>query len=1037
MIQEIYPEFAAEIKANEQKFKDVFKWCDNFNINDEMNKINPNFYKSFPKSEKLNNFYKIKLIKDKKEPVAGTSWKTEKGINDDYIKKIYKDIEPNYNNNVGILTGRNNLIIIDIDVKDEGLKNYNDYIEKNGIINTFTVKTPCGGYHLYFNSTSKNDKDNKTIKDKIKNTIKYRGVGIDVRCGNGYAVAPGSVFNDKIYYIYNDSEIVDIPSNFLNWITEDIKPATEKEEYNDNDDIYDYEMTDEQFKAIINQLENEYNNDVKLWSKITAICKYHNKFNIWDEWSQKSEKYNKIRNIKMWRNSKLNLDINYICKILEIKQIKKHKIMKYNEVKNAENYDYIEYNNKYVFDTKYDDQQYDYNLFNTYDTTILKSCPGSGKTTAVARHVEEYLKENPNTKFLSIVDRISLAQQHLQSFKNLDVKSYTDKKINFLNCRSLVCCINSLEKLITLTKEEKQEYIIFIDEITSFLNLTHNKLLDKNIKNIYNLLMSLIKNAKKVIVADAIIMENVFEFLKLRNEEQTKPLYISNNYLKFKNIKAVKVNDENNILNKIIEQCQKNDPFLFGSDSATKVTEWYNICLSKVPATEHHKFLLLTAHTGIIIKDAEKEFKDKFVFYSPTITYGVDFSIEKEQNVYIYQEGKSILPNGSYQQATRCRNIKTLYFYSVDVENFAKYKSIEDTKNKLKESVKYHNTLINVSSVYDERTEDYKIIENSFFNLYTFSEYFIDTYKTGMACHFIKLLSLNGFVVTEEGEKIKLSAEMKQMIKNMTTEIKETLFNEYVEILTEIKKINDDENIEAEQKAEEQTKKLKYLYQNKFLAINKSIEFLNIPKDNEILELYKNEITNKYHLQDHLNIIRTLRSNEYINKKIELANINSYDVKNMTLIYNKIKFIRQFEEDYKIKPLEVDYINEGDVEMNDKQYNYIKNIFRISQKKPETYEQLKRIYISMLRNITNNNLIQSKQGTKKEERNVRYYNINEDVIKYHLKLNEYSNPDKKHFNDFFKKKYDIEEAKIKFIDDEENFNDFDVDEMVELLDIII
>lgn len=91
----------------------------------------------------------------------------------------------------------------------------------------------------------------------------------------------------------------------------------------------------------------------------------------------------------------------------------------------------------------------------------------------------------------------------------------------------------------------------------------------------------------------------------------------------------------------------------------------------------------------------------------------------------------------------------------------------------------------------------------------------------------------------------------------------------------------------------------------------------------------------------------------------------------------------------------------------------------------------------MLRNITNNNLIQSKQGTKKEERNVRYYNINEDVIKYHLKLNEYSNPDKKHFNDFFKKKYDIEEAKIKFIDDEENFIDFDVDEMVELLDIII
>lgn len=1033
MIQEIYPEFAAEIKANKQKFKDVFKWCENFNINDEMNKINPKFYESFTKSEKLNNFDKIKLVKDKKEPEAGTIWKTEP------VKGIYKDIEPNYKNNVGILTGINNLIIIDIDEKDEGLKNYNDYIEKNGIINTFTVKTPCGGYHLYFNSTSKNEKDNKTIKDKIKNSIKYRGVGIDVRCDNGYAVAPGSFFNDKLYYIYNNSEIADIPSDFLNWITEDVKPATsqEKEEYNNN--VYEYEMNDEQFKAIINQLDNEYKNNYKLWLKITAICKYHNKFNIWDEWSKGSDKYNQYKNIKYWRNSNLNLDINYICKILDIKQIKKFKLMNYNTVKNIENFDYIQYNNKFVFDSEYEEQQYDYKLFNEYETTILKSCPGSGKTTAVAQHIEQYLKENPNTKFLSIVDRISLAQQHTKSFQNIDIKSYTDKKINFLNCRSFVCCINSLEKLATLTKEEKQEYIIFIDEITSFLNLTHNKLLDKNIKNIYNLLMSLIKNAKKVIVADAIIMDNIYQFLKLRIEEKEiiKPLYISNNYLKFKNIKAVKVNDENIMLNKIIEQCKNNEPFLFGSDSATKATEWYNICLSKVPKTEHHKFLLLTAQTGIVISNAEEEFKNKFVFYSPTITYGVDFSIEKEQNVYIYQEGKSILPNGSYQQATRCRNIKTLYFYSVDVENYAKYKNFEDVKYQLNESIKYHNSLINVSTIYDEKTEDYKIIENSFFNLYTYTEYFIDIYKTGMACHFIKLLSLNGFVITEEGEKNKLSAEMKQMIKNMTTEIKENLFNEYVETLTEIKKINDDEKLEAEQKEEEQIKKIQYLYENKFLAINKSIEFLNIPKDNEILELYKNEITNKYNLQDHLNIIRTLRSNEYINKKIQLANINSYEVKNMTLIYNKIKFIRQFEETYNIKPLEVDFINEGDIEMNDEQYNYIKNIFRISQKKPETYEQLKRIYISMLRNITNNNLIQSKRGTKKEERNVRYYNINDDVIKYHLKLNEYSNPDKKYFNDFFKNKYDIEEAKIKFIDDEDNFNDFDVDEMCELLDIII
>lgn len=35
-------------------------------------------------------------------------------------------------------------------------------------------------------------------------------------------------------------------------------------------------------------------------------------------------------------------------------------------------------------------------------------------------------------------------------------------------------CINSLTKLAALTKKEMYEYIVYIDEITSFLELTQN-----------------------------------------------------------------------------------------------------------------------------------------------------------------------------------------------------------------------------------------------------------------------------------------------------------------------------------------------------------------------------------------------------------------------------------------------------------------------------------------------------------------------------------------------------------------------------------
>lgn len=1023
MIHEITQEFTPEIN-------DILAYLKNFDYVEEMNKVEPQ-----KKEININDFLKIKLEPNNKEPLKGFSW------NKNPEKYIYKDIVPNEKNNVGILTGHNNIMIVDIDIKNKGFETFKEYLTINGNINTYTIKTTSGGYHYYFNAMTSNEEDNKIIKEKITNSKHYRGVGIDVRCGNGYAVAPGSSVNGNIYKVINNTEIIDIPSHLLNWLVEGkkgIKTNEEKEEIikkYENRDKYDYNINDEQFEQIINKLDLSQCNNFKDWFRVTSICKYHNKLQIWDDWSKKGEKYNKINNLKIWKYINTKLDINFLCKLLDIKQIKKYKLINYDIKKENNNLEYIEYNNKYVFDSNHKETQYNYKLFNNFDTTILKSCPGSGKTTAVAEHVKKYMEANPGTKFLSIVDRVTLAQQHAQSFKSLNIQTYKNKKINPLNCRSFVCCINSLEKLIHLSKEEKQEYIIFIDEITSFLNLTHNKTLDNNIKNVYNILMSLIKNAKKVIVADAIIMDNVMALLNLRiKQKKTKTLYISNNHLKFKGVPAVQVKTDLKMLKMIVKQCEDKKPFLCGSDSAEEVTKWHDYCKLRAPPEEQHKYLLLTAATNFLITDATAQFAGCYVFYSPSITYGVDFSIATPQNVYIYQKGESILPHGSYQQSTRTRNIETLYFYSKDIEHYANYESLDDTKQKLNESVKTFNSLLNVSSVYDEEKEEYKILENSFFNLFTYSEYFNDTYKTGMTKHFINLLKVNGFKVTENNEETDFLPDL----KNMSKEIKENIYNEYIEL---IENKENQEKITNEKTGDEKQKEndildeiIEALNHQKFYIINKAIEFLNIPKNKEIMTLYKDEITDKYCLQNHLNIIRSLRSDEYINKKMIIAKEKSFNIKNMSLIYNKIKFIRQIEQEYNIRPFEVEYTQEGDITMDDNKYKYIKNIFRITQKKPENYNELKKIYISMLRNVTNNNLITSSQRTKKEDRNERYYKFNDDVILYHLELNKYNNPDKKHFQEYFKNKYDIEETKYNFIDDIDNFDDVNFSD---LLDIII
>ena len=39
------------------------------------------------------------------------------------------------------------------------------------------------------------------------------------------------------------------------------------------------------------------------------------------------------------------------------------------------------------------------------------------------------------------------------------------------------------------------------------------------------------------------------------------------------------------------------------------------------------------------IKNASEQFKNKFVFYSPSITTGIDFCIEDKQDVFIYING--------------------------------------------------------------------------------------------------------------------------------------------------------------------------------------------------------------------------------------------------------------------------------------------------------------------------------------------------------------------------------------------------------------
>lgn len=117
-------------------------------------------------------------------------------------------------------------LIIDVDVKEKqhGLESLKFLMDKGLDVDTFTVKTPSGGLHLYY-SHPNHYTPSQSVGDRIKfeNTLhmqewealrSVRGGsgGIDTRYGWGYVVGPGSKFDDKEYVLINDKDLGRIPS---------------------------------------------------------------------------------------------------------------------------------------------------------------------------------------------------------------------------------------------------------------------------------------------------------------------------------------------------------------------------------------------------------------------------------------------------------------------------------------------------------------------------------------------------------------------------------------------------------------------------------------------------------------------------------------------------------------------------------------------------------------------------------------------------------------------------------------------------------
>lgn len=145
-------------------------------------------------------------------------------------QKKTKTVHPTYiDQNIGILTGKiNKILVLDVDIKDNGMKLFSKLIKEYGDIKTPTVKSPSGSLHIYF-------KYNKHIPNSNRILVDGERIGWDIKSDGSIITSPPSIYpgtNKRYKWIkgksLNDLDIINIPKWLEKYILDHLKPYTIK-----------------------------------------------------------------------------------------------------------------------------------------------------------------------------------------------------------------------------------------------------------------------------------------------------------------------------------------------------------------------------------------------------------------------------------------------------------------------------------------------------------------------------------------------------------------------------------------------------------------------------------------------------------------------------------------------------------------------------------------------------------------------------------------------------------------------------------------
>ena len=178
------------------------------------------------------------------------------------------------------------------------------------------------------------------------------------------------------------------------------------------------------------------------------------------------------------------------------------------------------------------------------------------------------------------------------------------------------------------------------------------------------------------------------------------------------------------------------------------------------------------------------------------------------------------------------------------------------------------------------------------------------------------------------------------------------------------------------------------------------MELLGLKNERKkVLLKYKEVLKDEKEIKYHLNTIKILKTENYLEKKLQELRSETMDIKISNNSYNKILLLKKMEKDNKISLMDLNFKEEGEVVMEEWVFYLIKKLYGTTKEKPKDKKELRCLYKYMLNHLTNNIIVSEKPDKIKNGKRTKIsmHYLNKNKIKYSLELDKYSNPNQINF----------------------------------------